>query len=94
MTPASVSTAPEGSSFLSDHGPLSAVWEGAQVDIRITEALGGTQGAVVGIGGPHDLPRERVPTQISQNGHWRKKPGQGLHGWILDSFGIEGSDSP
>lgn len=79
---------------MSAHGPLSAVWEGAQVDIRIAEALGGTQGAVVGIGAPRDLPQERGPTQISRNGHWRKKPGQELHGWILDSFGIAGSDGP
>ena len=42
---------PTGSSYLTDHGTRFPVWEGTPVDIRITDALVGTQRAVVGIAG-------------------------------------------
>ena len=75
------------------HAPLSPVWEGTQVDVRITEALGGMRGAAVGIGATRDLPWGRVPAQISHDGRWRKRLGPGLLGWTLDSFGIAGRES-
>ena len=38
-----------GSSYLTAHGPCFPVWEGAPIDVRITDALVCTRRAVVGI---------------------------------------------
>ena len=56
---------PKGS-YLTAHGPHFPVWEGTLVDVRITDALVGTQHAVVGIkDGQCDL----LPESDAPNSH-------------------------